>query len=127
MPHTSLDTNLQSAASVNATGSSPAVQNLQNVLDPYVELLIHITTAPTGTSPTLTYSVAVSEDGTNFDTIYTGTALSAVGWTRVLFTPQSTQGPIMEEWIKVTWTAGGTFTTAAVVTSDLIFSNPTEL
>lgn len=122
---TSLDTNVLTNATITANGASSAIANLQNGLDPYVELLVRVANAPTGTTPTLTFSLAVSVDGTNFDTIWTGTALNAIGWQRVAFSPNNTQGAILENYIKVSWAVGGTTPSFTGVTADLLFSNPT--
>jgi hypothetical protein len=130
MPINPLDQQLLNNATVTANGSA-TFQNLQNELDPLVELLVRIANAPTGTTPTLQFTVAVSNDGVNFDTIYNPAAQFAPGtantWLRVVFSNSSAQGPILEPWIKVSWVVGGTTPSYTGVYADMLFSNPTEL
>lgn len=103
--------------SVSASGSS---QVFRNFGQKKWMLTVIVNGTPTGTTPTLTYAVQVSSDGTNFSN--KGGALAAItaaGAQRTIYAPGSTQGQITEPYVKVTWAAGGTAPVFPGVTATL--------
>lgn len=111
--------NVLNASSVSTNGSA-IFSNKQDSKQPFIDLLIRVATAPTGTTPTLTFSVGVSDDGVNFDTVWTGAALTAVGFQRNTWTT------LLEPFIQVSWAVGGTTPVFPSVTADLLYSNPSD-
>jgi hypothetical protein len=92
---------------VNATVTSSSISNLVDVGDLAVYLFINVKNAPTGTSPTLTFTMQEVDPGdkaTAVRTSITGVAIKAIG-TQILMLPTTTSGVI-----QVSWTIGGTGT-----------------
>ena len=92
---------------VNATVTSSGLSNLVDVGDMAVYLFINVKNAPTGTSPTLTFTMQEVDPGdktTAVRTSVTGVAIKAIG-TQVLMLPTTTSGVV-----QVSWTIGGTGT-----------------
>lgn len=95
-----------SAASINASGNSGALPNLgQNNPDSLIVVDIFVNNAPTGTSPTLTFSF-FAKDGKGHKyalTAASGTfsALNAQGGQRVTFTN------VPEPNLELDWAIGG--------------------
>lgn len=114
-----LRSNLLNNATVTANGNSTVITN--DGRTSWV-LLVRVANAPTGTSPTLTFSVQVSVDGVNF--VQAGTAslasITAAGSQRTVYAVNSTQGPIVEPFIQVFWTVGGTTPSFTGVYADLV-------
>ena len=112
------DEQLLNNATITTSGSSSVITNdgrTEWVLD------VRIANAPTGTTPSITFAVTVSNDGINF--IQAGaalTALTAAGSQRTEYTISSTQGPIEEDFIKVTWNVTGTTPSFTGVFADLV-------
>lgn len=90
---------------VNATVNSSSISNLLNIGDNAVYLFINIKNAPTGTNPTLTFTLTEldpNDKSTAMRSTVTGAAITAAG-TQVISLPIVTSGVV-----KVTWTIGGT-------------------
>lgn len=89
------------AQSISANGASSIIA--MNQVFNSVQAEIQITSAPTGTSPTLVVQLQGSLDGVNFFNIGSATsALSSTGLT--LLNVSNVSVP----WIKLTYTVGGT-------------------
>lgn len=113
-------------STITANGNSGNLTNLCNGLDPIIELFVTIASAPTGTTPTLTFSVQESVDGSNYATVASTSAISAAGSYRLMFSTGTTTGPIITPYVRVAWTVGGTTPSFTGVTITLLFSNPEE-
>lgn len=90
---------------LNATVNSSSISNLLNVGDGTVYLFINVKNAPTGTNPTLTFSIYELDPGdkaTPLRSTVTGATITAAG-TQVLTLPATSSGII-----QVSWTIGGT-------------------
>lgn len=90
---------------LNATINSSSISNLLNVGDNTVYLFINVKNAPTGTNPTLTFSMYEVDPGDKSTALrgtITGAALTAAG-TQVLTLPVTSSGVV-----QVSWTIGGT-------------------
>jgi hypothetical protein len=90
---------------INATINSNSISNLTNIGDGTVYLFINVKNAPTGTTPTLTFSMYEVDPGdrsTVVRGIITGMAIKAAG-TQVLTLPMVSSGIV-----QVSWTVGGT-------------------
>ena len=91
------------AATFSATVTSLAIQNDGRVV---WELVVN--TGALTTTPTLTPLVQASPDGITFFNVGAAiTAISTQSLNRYIFALGSTQGPILEPFIKVTLTFGG--------------------
>lgn len=93
---------------VNSTVNASGASNVFNNDGRSVWVLVVRNGAPSGTTPTLTFALMVSVDGTNF--VQAGpnlTALNAAGSQRTVYAINSAQGPIVEPFVKVTWAIGG--------------------
>lgn len=129
--------NTDDQLAVAVTSSAPVSYTTtlkQNALQPLVEVVLRATTITTS----LTIAIAVSLDGTNFNTLYTSPALTGVPRNRrVIFSEFSGasdadtaavdatifKGPILEGTIKVTLTPSGSCTWNL----DVLQSDPKEL
>lgn len=92
---------------INATVTSNSISNLLNLGDGTVYLFINVKNAPTGTNPTLTFTLQELDPGDKATAIrssITGVAIKAAG-TQVLTLPNITSGVV-----EVSWTIGGTGT-----------------
>jgi hypothetical protein len=90
---------------INGTITSNNISNLVDIGDTSVYLFINVKNAPTGTSPTLTFSLTEVDPGdkaTAVRSTVTGAAIKAAG-TQVLTLPTVTSGVV-----QVSWTVGGT-------------------
>src|SRR5258707_11292841 len=102
----SVHTKVHNNTAVSASGSSAVIPNFgskRHVLN------VVVSTAPTGTTPTITYAVQTSNDGITFNTIGAAlAALNAVGQQRTMYGPGTTQGVVAGKFIKIIWTVAGT-------------------
>ncbi len=113
------DEQIQNNATVTASGNSATFGN-DGGRTAWV-LLVRIANAPTGTTPTITYSVNISADGVNFVQVGAAlTALNAASSQRTVYAINSTQGPIAEQLIRVSWVVTGTTPSFTGVFTDLI-------
>ncbi|SRR6266487_1742444 len=107
----SLHAKVHTQSTISASGASAVFQNPKNKR---FLLSVAIQSAPTGTSPTLTYAVQTSADGVSFAQKGGALAsLNAIGNQRTLYGPGTTQGAIVELFIKIVWVitgAGANFT-----------------
>src|SRR6185369_17090632 len=90
---------------LNGTINSSSNSTLSNVGDGTVSLFINVKNAPTGTNPTLTFTIKEVDPGdkaTALRSIVTGAAITAAG-TQVLTLPMVSSGSVL-----VSWTIGGT-------------------
>lgn len=90
---------------VNATITSNSNATLTQIGDGTLYVFINVKNAPTGTTPTLTFTVQELDPGdktTSVRTSVTGAAIKAAG-TQILTLPNVTSGVVL-----VSWTVGGT-------------------
>lgn len=92
-----------------------AVKNLSDLSNPrVVAALINLPNNPTGTSPTITFTLDVSLDGNVWYNAKTSSAQSAAGTVRLVGTD------IIEPFVRVAWTLTGTTPSFAGVTIDIL-------
>lgn len=101
--HSKVHTN----AAISSSGSSAIFRVPSNARR--LVLSVVNKTAPTGTTPTITYELDTSTDGINFTR--KGGALSSINSVvaqRTLYGVGQTQGQVVEPYAKVVWTVTGT-------------------
>lgn len=115
MTATIRDEQIVNNASFTATVTSNPIAN-----DGRLSWVLVIRTGAITTTPTLTASIQGSMDGVTYYTIATLSAInSANAVQRTVFSPNSTQGPLVEPFLKVVLTFGGSGNFAATY-ADLV-------
>jgi hypothetical protein len=110
------------AQTINASGNTGVgVNALANLSDMdksrAVVALINAPNAPTGTTPSLTFSLDASHDGGNtWFNVKTATALTAAGQVRL------SSVDLIEPHVRVSWAITGAGATFTGVTIDLLFN-----
>ncbi len=102
----SLHAKVHTQATVNASGNSAAFTNPKSRR---FLLSVALAGTPTGTTPTITFAVQTSPDGVTWTQKGAALAtLNAIGNQRTLYGPSTTQGAIVETFIRVAWVVTGT-------------------
>jgi hypothetical protein len=103
---------------ITATGNSGPLPNIGEANSPYIVILINCPNAPTGTTPSVTFSlVSVLPDGSTV-LIVAGTAITAAGQQRI------TASGVIDGTLEVVWTVSGTSPSFTGVNVDLFMSSP---
>jgi hypothetical protein len=91
---------------ISASGSSAVFRNFSNRK---WMLSVIVPTTPTGTTPSIVFALQVSTDGISFSNKGGAlAAITAVGSQRTLYGVGTTQGQVVEPFVKVAWTVTGT-------------------
>lgn len=108
--------NFQDLVFSNATltptsGAASAFRNKSQSVNPLIVFVVTITSAPTGTSPTLSFQLGGSVDGVNFALIGSTGSMSAAGTYRYAFSG------VLEPYLNVTpvVSSGASFSGVTVI------------
>jgi hypothetical protein len=109
------DNIIDNAATITTTANSAAFIRPEGDVEHSVVVLVNIGANPTGTTPTLTYKLQSSLDGTNWFDVASTSALNAQSTARL-------EAKAIEPQWRVAKTIGGTASpTFTLVTSHLLF------
>lgn len=106
------------AVTITTNGNTGPLNNLSKLqaMVPVVSALLLLPQAPTGTSPTLTFSLDVSQDGTNWFSVATTAPLTAAGNVRLV------ASNVIEPFVRLSWTVGGTTPSFGNVKTTILFN-----
>ncbi|SRR6266851_1320739 len=102
----SLHAKVHTQATISTSGNSATFPNPKSRR---FLLAVALAGTPTGTTPTIVFAVQTSPDGVTWTQKGAALAtLSAIGNQRTLYGPGTTQGAIVEAFIRVAWIVAGT-------------------
>lgn len=106
------------AANITASGNSGTLENIGTSATPTVVIDIDIATAPTGTAPSIQFSLnSVLPDG-SVAQIVQGAALTGAGTQRIVATG------VLDAQIQLAWVVTGTTPNFGSVSADIYLTSP---